>query len=48
MTESPELAAIKAAIEQLPREDRANLRPWMLAHYDEDGNERPRVTKPPS
>ncbi len=28
---------VKAAIALLPREDRANLRPWILARYDVRG-----------
>ena len=33
-TTAPTLAEVKAAIAKLPREDRAMLRPWLLAHYD--------------
>lgn len=33
-----DLVAVKAAIDLLEREDRATLRPWMLAHFDESGD----------
>jgi hypothetical protein len=33
----PTLDDVKAAIAVLPREDRANLRPWILARYDVRG-----------
>jgi hypothetical protein len=37
------LEQIKAQIDALPREDRANLRPWILAHYDVDGSKHRRI-----
>lgn len=37
-SESADLAKLKRDIESLPRDDRAMLRPWMLAHYEEDGS----------
>jgi hypothetical protein len=43
-TDSPALADVKAQIETLGREDRASLRPWMLAHYDEHGDPHRRIT----
>jgi hypothetical protein len=33
----PTLDDVKTAIAELRREDRANLRPWMLARYDARG-----------
>jgi hypothetical protein len=33
-----ELEAVKAAIDQLDRDDREKLRPWMLAVFHADGN----------
>jgi len=36
-TVEPTLEDVKAAIALLPREDRANLRPWILARYDVQG-----------
>ena len=38
-TTAPTLAEVKAAIAKLPREDRAILRPWLLARYDVRGYE---------
>jgi hypothetical protein len=38
MPESAELAQVQAMIDELERNDRAFLRPWMLAHYDESGD----------
>jgi len=35
------LHEVQRAIEQLPREDRAMLRPWLLAHFDVRGYRRP-------
>lgn len=35
--EPPTLASVKAMIELLDREDRAMLRPWILARYEVDG-----------
>jgi hypothetical protein len=32
--DEPTVSEVKAAIAKLPREDRAMLRPWLLAHYD--------------
>lgn len=40
---SPELASVQTAIDGLEREERANLRPWMLAHFDELGGATRRV-----
>lgn len=37
------LAAVQSMIDRLPREDRANLRPWILARFDENGDEQKRV-----
>jgi hypothetical protein len=37
MPETPptfDLSAVKRAVEDLPREDRARLRPWILAAFD--------------
>lgn len=31
------IEAVKAQIDRLPREDRAMLRPWLLARYDVQG-----------
>jgi hypothetical protein len=33
----PSLEEVQSAIERLPREDRATLRPWILARYDVRG-----------
>lgn len=35
--EPPTLEAVKALIDRLDREDRAMLRPWILARYEVDG-----------
>jgi hypothetical protein len=40
------LDAVKAAIRLLPREDRAMLRPWLLACFDVRGYEERRVEPP--
>lgn len=45
--ETPSVEAVKALIDSLRREDRANLRPWILARYDVAGN-RQRGYEPPS
>ena len=35
------LPEVQRAIERLPREERAMLRPWLLAHFDVRGYRRP-------
>jgi hypothetical protein len=35
---TPTLDEVKALIDQLNRADRANLRSWILAHYEVDGS----------
>jgi hypothetical protein len=35
--ETPDVAIVKHLIDQLDREDRAALRPWVLAVFDECG-----------
>lgn len=37
------LALVKGEIDRLDRKDRAMLRPWLIAHYGEDGAHRPTV-----
>jgi hypothetical protein len=37
--DEPTLDEVKAAIDRLRREDRAMLRPWILARYDVRGYE---------
>jgi hypothetical protein len=37
LSEAADLEAVKAAIDQLNRKDRAALRPWVLAVFDVDG-----------
>jgi hypothetical protein len=39
MPDSLALAKVKAMIDQLDRAGRAFLRPWLLAHFDENGDE---------
>ena len=39
----PEAAAVARMIDRLGREDRANLRVWLLARYEDDGSEHRRV-----
>jgi hypothetical protein len=38
MTPDDQLERVKQLIETLPREDRAKLRPWVLAVFDVSGN----------
>ena len=45
--EQPTLHEIQRAIERLGREDRAMLRPWILAHYDVRGYRAAGYGRPP-
>ena len=45
--DSEKLSRVKGMIDALDREDRASLRPWVLAHYDDDGNEQRGYQPPP-
>lgn len=43
----PSLEEVQHAIERLPREDRATLRPWILARYDVRGYRSEGYVRPP-
>jgi hypothetical protein len=45
--QTPSLDEVKAMIDAPERADRANLRPWMMAHFDENGDEQRRVHQLP-
>ena len=47
MPDSAALAEVIVFDEQLDRDDRASLRPWMIAHFDENGDENRRVHELP-
>ena len=44
--EQPKLEDVKSAIDSLERADRAMLRPWMLAHFDESGDQQRGYERP--
>jgi len=43
----PTLEEVKTHVDALERADRASLRPWMLAHFDDDGNPERGYQPPP-
>ena len=45
---TPTLDEVKAMIERLDRADRASLRPWLNAHFDEKGDEQRKVYELPN
>ena len=45
--EPPSLQEVQRAIERLDREDRAMLRPWILARYDVRGYRAVGYARPP-
>jgi hypothetical protein len=45
--EQPSLESVKLAIHALDRADRASLRPWILARFDDDGDSQHGYQPPP-
>jgi hypothetical protein len=47
LSEKQNLDEVQRLVDDLPREDRASLRPWLLAHFDDDGNPQRGYQPPP-